>query len=254
MASNAQVAAAVERMRGIVEAAEGRVDKSLATAIRKAITRISGLLSEKEVWSVADAEALVATVRGALDEAGVYDISQTFGAAAKAAMKVASTVVPLTAEEGNLLAAALKAKYTGWEATVERQVIGWIRDRMVSQSVEPVDWRTLADEIAERLDGPTKQYAMTYAETAVNQIQRDAWIATGHALGTEYWRWDGPPPIDTSHEECVENWNKVFTQDELVGMGANLTGLPIWPTLGGWGCRHVPTPVDPATAQRERGE
>lgn len=254
MATPAEIRAATERMQAIVEAASGRVEKALGESMRRAVTRISGLLAQREEWSIVESEALVAQIRGALEDAGVYDVSDNFGAAARAISKTAAGIAPLAAEEGNILAAALRAKYTGWEETVDQQVIGWIRDRMAAQSVEPIQWRALADEIADQLDGPAKRYAMTYAETAVNQVQRDAWIATGESLGAEYWRWDGPPPIDTSHEECIENWDKVFTRDELVSMGTNSTGLPTWPTLGGLGCRHTPTPVDPVTAKAERGE
>ncbi len=241
-------------MDAIVAEAQRRVEPALKAALRKAMTRIAAALSERDTWSVAEMETLVSVVRGALEDAGVYELSERFGIVAKAITKAAADVAPLSAAEGNLLAAAVKARYEGWEATVDRQIIDWIRDRMISQSVEPLDYMTLADEISQHLDETVVQYAGTYAETAISQIERDAWIATGEALGAEYWRWDGPPPIDTSHPECEEYWNHVFTREELEAMGENSTGLPVWPTLGGWGCRHTPTPVDPETAVAERGE
>jgi hypothetical protein len=230
-------------MQVVIDAAMKRIKRLTDAAMAKFIEGSTASLAQQAAWSVAEQELIIASVQGALTESGMYEIAHEFGGAAKKFAIIARDVAPLGLAQGNMLAASVKAKYTGWADTVDRASLQWMKDRLAMQSVAPIPWRQLSQEFAENISGTLSQYAETYVETGLTQLSRDTWIAAGDAMGAEFYRWEGPPPIDSSHPECIENTGKVFTMADLKAMGDNKTGLPIWPTLGGFGCRHVPLPV-----------
>lgn len=84
--------------------------------------------------------------------------------------------------------------------------------------------------------------ATTEANTAIAQFDNAYHIENALQAGVEEFLWDGPPPIQTSHDICVANVGKSFTLSELQSMD-NGSDLPVETSLGGYNCRHYLTAV-----------
>lgn len=227
--------------------------KAMADALAKAIRLLQArvdlvLAGEPGGWSYRNLGVLTAEMEAALQQSGMYDVAAKFGDAAKAYAKRidgASKLFTFGESHANMLASAVKARYDGWELTVQQNTLDWIRQRLVVQTVDAVAPGRLAEELASQL-GDLQPYARTYIETGLHQQIRDTWAVAGDAMGAVDYEYAGPPTIDTSHEFCVEHYGEVKSLEEWRALD-NGSDLPVVWSCGGWGCRHTLEPVPPGS-------
>lgn len=227
--------------------------KAMTEAFAKAMRLLQAkadmvLAGQPNGWSFQNLGLLMSDLQAAMEEAGIYDVAQLFGDAAKAyASQIdgASKLFTFGDKQGNMLSSAVKARFDGWELTVDKGVLDWVRSRLVVQTVESVSGAQLAEELAAQFVG-LEPYARTYIETGLHQQIRDTWAVAGDAMGATEYEYAGPPVIDTSHDFCIEHIGQIKTLDEWRKL-SNGSSLPVVWSCGGWGCRHTLEPIPPGS-------
>jgi hypothetical protein len=125
-----------------------------------------------------------------------------------------------------------------------------IGNRAVQEIAHGVVMNTLAgesradmiDAIGGQLEGRFKNYAATYADTALVSYDRRVNVQMWTAAGVRSLLYRGPHDIK-NRPFCAAHVGKVFTVPEIEGM-SNGTDLPVLYYGGGWNCRHVWSPDD----------
>jgi len=119
----------------------------------------------------------------------------------------------------------------------------------------------LIDKIAATLDLKLKNYAATYADTALVVYDRTVSMKIWQTAGIKNFTYRGPKDIK-NRPFCLAKIDKLYTLKDIHAMDAELKQLsktPLLPALrygGGWNCRHVwmPWPADmPAPKAADTG-
>lgn len=98
-------------------------------------------------------------------------------------------------------------------------------------------FKDLVASISDAIDGPLKNHAYTYANTAQLNFSGEILRQAGESLGAERWEVIGPND-GLTREVCVNALrNPIRTTDEWKSAGY-FGGTP-----GGWNCRHQLFPV-----------
>lgn len=83
----------------------------------------------------------------------------------------------------------------------------------------------------------TERFAGTIAGTALRGWDRTVTATKAEIAGVEQARFAGPPPIETSHQFCIDNYQQVYTRSEIESM-TNGQLEPVIAYGGGYECRH----------------
>jgi hypothetical protein len=217
---------------------------NLADVIAQLSVNLSRALGDPgAAWDAYGQEEVVAMVEAALEEAGFGALADDFASAAleyKGALE-ALPAVAFKAEQGSALAAALNAKYEGWDR-VAQGIIDKTRQLVSSATVTGIPGETLAAQLVKEA-GALEQHARTYIETAQQAQLRESWIAAGQSMGAERYEYVGPMD-DRTRPFCRDLLNQGGTHTlEDVGKMKNGQSLSVVTYGGGWNCRHDWVPV-----------
>ena len=83
---------------------------------------------------------------------------------------------------------------------------------------------------------------MAASDGATPETPRRGWDPTVPAtkaeiVGVDEAMFDGPPPIETSHEFCIEHYQEVLSREEIESL-SNGELDPVITYGGGYNCRH----------------
>jgi hypothetical protein len=235
-----------DELEQVISGSKARQMRALAAAIRDLEARITTGLGAQEAWDASNLAQLTNMVEGALRDSGLNDLADEFRAAG---LEMARTVdrgiaaVTFNQGEANMLTSAVNARMVGWEETVAKGPINWIREMLIQNTLSATPSREMAAMLLDRFD-VLEEYAQTYIDTALYQQARDTWAVAGQSMGAEVYRYSGPPLIDTSHEFCVAHYEEEKPLAEWEKL-SNGTDLPVVWSCGGWNCRHYLEPVPP---------